>query len=140
MRRATLVLSILGLLMMASSSPAAGTAITAPRTARIGQRITVSAHGLISGDYALTLVSDSHITNGGSCVARLSPTRATTAGTVRLSGTIPAKLTCYQAASINLGRVAAAIGGYHLVVAEPTAPDGFDAKGSFVRSALRITG
>jgi hypothetical protein len=140
MRPAILALSIGGLLAMAASSEAASATIRGPRTAEIGDRVTVSARGLIKGGYALTLVSDSHITNGGSCVARLSATAATKAGAVTLRGTVPAKLTCYQAASINLGRVATAIGGYHLVVAEPSAPDGFDTKGSFVRSALRITG
>lgn len=73
-------------------------------------------------------------------MAQLSVTKHTGAGGVTLSVTIPAKLTCYQAASIELGRVHSPEGGYHPVVAEPTAPDGFDASGSYVRSPLKLTG
>ena len=125
---------------LAASAWASTASIHAPRTATIGGRVTVRASGLIKGAYALTLVSDSHPTSDGSCVARLSATTHTRAGAVTLSGTIPAKLTCYRAASIELGRVNTPKGGYHLVIAEPTAPDGFDASGSFVRSPLTITG
>jgi hypothetical protein len=128
---------------VAGSTPAALAAavlLRAPRSARRAEVVTVAASHLITGAYALTLVSDSHPANGVSCVARLSSTRSTIGGAVKLRGTVPARLTCYQGSAISLGRIATATGAYHLVVAEPTGPAGFDASGSFARSALRITG
>jgi len=124
----------------ASDVSAASAVLHAPSTAAVGGVVSVRATGLIAGRYALTLVSDTHPVRGAACVARLSAARATSGGSVTLRGSIPPKLTCYQAAAILLGKVATRAGGYHLVVAEPTAPDGFDARGSYARSALRITG
>jgi hypothetical protein len=124
----------------AVGASAASAVLQAPSTAGVGQTVSVRATGLIAGRYALTLVADAHPVRGASCVARLSATRAANGGSVTLRGTIPRELTCYQGSAISLGKVATRAGGYHLVVAEPTAPAGFDARGSDARSALQISG
>jgi len=137
---AILAVAILAVGASAASAVGASAVLRAPRTAGVGQAVSVRATGLIAGRYALTLVSDAHPVRGASCVARLSATRATSRGSVTLHGTIPRELTCYQGSAISLGKVATRAGGYHLVVAEPTAPAGFDARGSYARSPLQITG
>ena len=135
-RAAFVVVAVIGAL-----APAAWAAesVRAPKTAQVGAAVTVHASGLIRGSYALTLVSDAHPAHGVSCLARLSRSRGTHSGAVTLSGIVPRQLTCYQGFANALGRIATAAGRYHLVVAEPTAPAGFDARGSFVRSALHVT-
>jgi hypothetical protein len=134
---AFIVAALIGVL--APAAWAAGSRVRAPKTARVGATVTVHATGLITGSYALTLVSDSHPARGASCVARLSKSKVTWSGAVTLRGVIPSQLTCYQGVANALGRVATATGAYHLVIAEPTAPAAFDARGSFIRSALRVT-
>ncbi len=133
------LIGVLAVAGLAVPAWAAAGRLVAPRSAKVGAAVTVHASGLINGRYALTLVSDSHPTRGASCVARLSKSKATSGGAVTLSGTIPRKLACYQGLATSLGAVPTAAGSYHLVVAEPTAPAGFDARGSFVRSALHVT-
>ena len=124
---------------LAAAAWAAGPRVLAPGSAKVGAAITVHASGLVRGSYALTLVSDSHPARGVSCVARLSRSRPAPHGSVTLSGTVPRQLTCYQGLATSLGAVPTATGRYHLVVAEPTAPAGFDARASFVRAALHLT-
>ena len=125
--------------VLAAPAWAAVGRLVGPKSAKVGAAVTVHASGLIRGSYALTLVADSHPARGASFVARLSKSQATRQGAVTLSGTIPRKLVCYQGLATLLGAVPTAVGSYHLVVAEPTAPAGFDARGSFVRSAVHVT-
>jgi hypothetical protein len=129
----------LALCLLAATAWAAGGRVLAPGTAKVGATITIHASRLVKGSYALTLVSDSHPARGVSCVARLSRSRTAQHGSVTLRGTVPRQLTCYQGLATSLGAVPTATGRYHLVVAEPTAPAGFDARASFVRSALHLT-
>ena len=112
--------------------------LVAPPTARIGATVTAKASGLKPGAYALTLVWDKSPGLHGACVARLATARAV-AGHVRLSGRIPRKLTCWENDSVRLGVVGTAPGPYHLIVAVPDGPSGFDVRYSFVRRAIRIT-
>ena len=130
---------VLALCVLAAAAWAAGPRVLTPRAAKVGATVTVHASGLVKGSYALTLVSDSHPARGVSCVARLSRSRPAHHGSVTLSGAVPRQLTCYQGLATSLGAVPTAAGGYHLVVAEPTAPAGFDARASFVRSALHLS-
>jgi hypothetical protein len=137
--RSAPLIVVLALGLLAATAWAAGGRVLAPRTAKVGATVTVHASGLVRGSYALTLVSDSHPAHGVSCVARLSRSRTAHHGSVTLSGSVPRQLTCYQGLATSLGAVPTAAGGYHLVVAEPTAPAGFDARASFVRSTLHLT-
>jgi hypothetical protein len=137
--RSAPLIGVLAVAFAAVPAWAAAGRLAAPRSAKIGAAVTVHASALISGRYALTLVADAHPAQGASCVARLSKSKASSGGAVTLSGTIPRRLVCYQGLATWLGAVPTAAGDYHLVVAEPTAPAGFDARGSFVRSALRVT-
>jgi hypothetical protein len=142
MRRASLaarLTAVLATVAPAASAWAATASMTAPSSARIGAAVTVHASGLIKGRYALTLVADFHPARGASCVARIAPPLATRRGAVTLSGPIPRRLVCYQGLATALGPVPTTEGSYHLVVAEPVAPAGFTARGSFLRSALHLT-
>jgi hypothetical protein len=134
-RRAALIVALAAAWLPAW---AAAEALQAPKSASVGAEVTVHASGLLKGSYALTLVSDSHPARGVSCVARLSRSKAASAGAVTLGGTIPVRLHCYQGLAGSLGAVPTKPGAYRLVVAEPTAPAGFDARASFVSSALGI--
>lgn len=136
--RTTLTLIAL-IAAFAGVAEAAGPKLSAPRTARVGDAITATATGLKSGRrYALTLVSDSHPGPRASCVARVGKTAPAPAGKVTISGTIPARLTCWENDSVRLGRVKVTPGAYHLVVAVPDGPSGFNVKYSFVRRALTV--
>ena len=113
--------------------------LRAPAGARVGAAVTVRASGLRNGRYVLTLVSDRHPARGVSCLARLSRASAAAGGVVRLRGTIPARIVCYQGLSTRLGAVPTTPGRYQLTVAVPIAPSGFDGGRSFVRAAIRIS-
>ncbi len=137
-------IGLLGAMFAAAAAPAGALAsgpaiVSAPTSAHVGSTVTVRAVGLTAGRYALTVVSDTHPRHNASCVARLSTLVAEQGGSVTLHGSIPARLYCYQGASTHLGRVATVAGSYHLIVAQPNGPDGFNGSASFVRAPLRIT-
>jgi hypothetical protein len=113
-------------------------ALGATSSAHVGDIVTMRAHDLKAGRYSLTLVSDHRPTKRSACVAKLSPRRRTSAGKVTLAGTIPERLTCWENDSVRLGRVKVTPGAYHLIVAVPDGPSGFDVRYSFVRRALTI--
>ena len=121
-----------------ASAAACSVATAATTSARVGTILTVRAHDLEPGRYALTLVSDDRPTRQGSCLARMADPTRTHGGKVTLSGKVPRRLTCYEGNGTKLGRVKVTPGAYHLVVAVPDGPAGFDADHSFVRRALRI--
>jgi hypothetical protein len=112
--------------------------LSGPSKARVGDTVHVTAKGLKAGRYALTLVSDSHPTLRSSCVARLAGPTRTSSGRLALSGVIPGKLTCWENDSVKLGRVKVTPGAYHLIVAVPDGPSGYNVKYSFVRRALTV--
>jgi hypothetical protein len=132
----TVVLSV-----AAVSVPAAalGAKLSSPRSAHVGDVVSVKATGLKSGgNYALTLVSDSSPTPRAFCVARIGKRDKPADGRVKLRGKIPKRLTCYEGNGAELGRVPTSPGAYHLIVSVPRGPTGSSGKYSFVRRALTI--
>jgi hypothetical protein len=121
-----------------SAGVASAAKLTGPSAARVGDTLSVTATGLKPGRYTLTLASDSRPTLRSSCVARLAGPTRTSAGRVALSGVVPKRLTCWENDSVKLGKVKVTPGAYHLIVAVPTGPSGYDVKYSFVRRALKI--
>jgi hypothetical protein len=114
------------------------TAFAATRSARVGDTVTVKAHGLETGRYALTLVADERPTRNSFCVRRLTDRKRTRGGRVTLSGEIPRRIVCYEGNGSRLGSVKVTPGRYHLIVSVPDGPTGSDARYSFLRRALRI--
>ena len=112
--------------------------VSAPRTARVGDSITTKARGLKAGRYAVTLALDNTAGPRTACVSRLGHLQDSVGGRVKITGKIPRKLTCWENNSVKLGRVATSPGSYHLIVAVPNGPSGFDGDGSFVRRKLTI--
>src|SRR4051794_39327975 len=112
--------------------------VSAPRKARVGDSITTKASGLKSGRYAVTLALDNTAGPRTACVSRLGHLQDSVGGRVKITGKIPRKLTCWENDSVKLGRVATSPGSYHLIVAVPNGPSGFDGKHSFVRRKLTI--
>jgi hypothetical protein len=72
------------------------------------------------------------------CVARVARSKPAVNGKVTLTGTIPAKVQCWENNKVKLGTAKVKPGAYHLIVAKPDGPSGFSAKQSFVRRALTI--
>jgi hypothetical protein len=128
--------------MLLAAALAAGGALAAklssPRSARVGDTVSVTATGLKAGKYALTLASDDRPGRNAACVARLGARKRATGGKVTFAREIPAKLTCWENDSVRLGRVKVTPGAYHLIVSVPDGPSGSSAKHSFVRRALTI--
>jgi hypothetical protein len=122
------------------AAPAALAAkLSSPKSAHVGDSVTVKASGLDGGRYALTLVADDRPTPRAFCVARLGKRhKASSSGRVSISGRIPAKLTCYEGNGSKLGRVETSPGAYHLIVSVPRGPTGSSGNHSFVRRAFKI--
>ena len=116
--------------------PAAAPA--AIRSARVGDVVTVRAHDLKTGRYALSLVADERPTRNSFCVRRLTDRRRTHDGRVTLSAPIPRRIGCFEGNGSRLGTVKVTPGRYHLIVSVPNGPTGSDGRYSFVRRALRI--
>jgi hypothetical protein len=115
--------------------------LTAPSKARVGDSVTAKASGVNPGRYALTLSLDDSGGPRTACVARVAGLKRAVKGKVTLTGTIPAKLQCWENNKVKLGRVKVKPGAYHLIVAKPFGPSGFSGKQhSFVRRALTIRG
>jgi hypothetical protein len=125
---------------VAGSAVAAGTAkLSAPSKAHVGDSITAKGSGLKNGgSYALRLVDDAQPTQGASCLARIGKRQVASGGKVKISGTIPKKVTCYQGNGTKLGKIPVTPGKYHLLLSVPNGPTGSSAKYSFVRKALTI--
>ena len=114
-------------------------ALSAPSTARIGHAVRVSGSGLTSANYSLTVVYDRPPARNARCLAPVGRAKHSKGGSVVLRGTIPRTLTCYQGLNIKLGTVRTAPGAYHFVVGHKLGPNGWDADGSFLRKAVRVT-
>jgi hypothetical protein len=110
----------------------------APRKADVGDQVFASAKGVKHGRYALILVADAQPTANGACVRRLSEREWSNDGRVGFVARIPTHLRCWENNSTKLGTVRTVAGKYHLVVAVPVGPAGFDPRFSFVRHKLRI--
>jgi hypothetical protein len=125
-------------------TPAAGAAaaatIASPRQARVGERVTVHASGLIPGRYRLLLgVTVSHPPGGEalSCSATIGG-RVSSTGTATFSGPIPRRLVCRFGAGTATGTVAVGPGRYRFLVASPVGPGAFSGSRSFVKRGVRI--
>ena len=113
--------------------------LSSPRSAKVGDVVSVTATGVKNGGrYALTIVADERPTPRAFCVARIGKRHKPTKGRVKLRGTIPKRLTCYEGNGEELGRVRTSPGSYHLIVSVPRGPTGSSGKYSFVRRALTI--
>ena len=125
-------------LVACSATVAAAPALSAVRSVRVGDTVTLKASGFEPGRYALVLVADDRPTRRSACVARVAGRKQTTGGRVTLRGEIPRRLTCWENNSVKLGRVKTSPGKYHLVVGVPDGPAGFDGDHSFLRRAITI--
>ena len=135
MRRLLVALLALSLLAVPVAFAAK---LKSPKKAHVGDSVTANASGLKAGRYALTLASDSTPGPRAACVARVAGLKRAVDGKVELTGDIPAHVRCWENNSVKLGRVKVTPGAYHLIVAKPDGPSGFDAQHSFVRRALTI--
>jgi hypothetical protein len=140
MRISVLCTAALAVAALACGTAFAAAHVSAPSKAHVGDSVSASASGLKTGRYALTLVSDSRPGLHAACVARIAGPHRTSGGAVELEGRIPRRLTCWENDSVRLGRVKVTPGAYHLIVAVPDGPSGFNASFSFLRRALRIVG
>ncbi len=138
MRRKLLTMLAVSIAVLPAAALAAK--VSAPRKAQVGDSITTKASGLKSGRYSVTLSLDNTAGRRTACVSRLGHFQETVNGHVKITGKIPRKLTCWENNSVKLGRVATTPGAYHLIVAVPDGPSGFDGKHSFVRRKLTIDG
>jgi hypothetical protein len=129
---------IVAVLVVVLPAAALAAKVSAPRHARVGDSITTRASGLKPGRYAVTLALDNTAGRRTACVSRLGHLQDSVGGRVKVTGKIPRKLKCWENNSVKLGRVATTPGAYHLIVAVPDGPSGFDGKHSFVRRALTI--
>src|SRR4051794_26207968 len=111
--------------------------LSAPPTARIGRRVRVSATGLASASYSLTLVYDKPPAHNARCLADVGAKKHSRGGSVVLSGAIPRTLTCYQGLNVKLGKVPTVAGAYHFVVGEKVGPAGWG-DASFLRKAVHV--
>lgn len=114
--------------------------LTAPHTARIGARIAVSAKGLEPGRYTLLLVKVVLAPKGApatACTGRIGHAVVAVDGRVKISGTLPGRLGCSQAAGPVEGHMSTTPGHYQLDLGVYVAPT-FGA-GSFVKRSITLT-
>ena len=136
--RPVLAAAVVLSLATATVALASGARLSAPSRAHVRQVVKATASNLKPGRYALTLASDETLMHMA-CVARVGRKHLAVDGVVRLQGRIPRRLTCYENDSVKLGTVHVTPGHYHLIVAVPDGPSGFNAQNSFARKAIRIT-
>jgi hypothetical protein len=111
---------------------------SSPRKADVGDLVFAHAKHVKKGRYALFLVLDARPTANGACVRKLTRRKESEDGSVSFAARIPKHLRCYENNSVKLGTIRTRPGRYHLVVAVPAGPAGYDARFSFVRHKLRI--
>jgi hypothetical protein len=121
------------------AAAASGPTLSAPSTARVGQKVTGKGSRLKPSRYALVLSLDNTAGPRTACVARVGKQQDTANGRVKITGQIPSHVRCWENNSVKLGRIAVKPGKYHLILGHPSGPAGFGA-GSFVRHKLTITG
>jgi hypothetical protein len=112
------------LLLLPTGVALAKPTMTAPATARVGETIHVSAHGLTRARNAVTLVLDGTVGPRIVCVARLA--RAAKPSTsISVDVKIPDTLVCLTNGIVRVGTRATRPGRYHIFVARPTALGAF---------------
>jgi hypothetical protein len=111
---------------------------SAPKRADVGDLVFAHAKGVKHGNYALFLVLDRRPTTNGACVRRLGERHESNDGSVAFRARVPKHLVCWENNSVKLGTIRTRPGKYHLVVAVPAGPAGYDTRFSFVRHKLKI--
>jgi hypothetical protein len=133
------VLSLAALLLAAVAL--ASSTMTAPATARLHTRITVSAAGLKSGAYRLVLAKNTTKPGAGApegCAAAFGPAVKAQGGRVAITGLIPGRLACNSAAGPIEGYLTTSPGSYRLEIGGYQAPI-FTLQQSFVARSIRLT-
>jgi hypothetical protein len=132
------LLAVLALIALGTGTALAADLDTAPKKADVGDLVFAQAKGVKHGNYALFLVLDRRPTTNGACVRRLGERHESNDGRVGFRARIPKHLVCWENNSVKLGTIRTRPGKYHLVVAVPAGPAGYDPRFSFVRHKLRI--
>ncbi len=120
-----------------STSPAAfgSVSVHAPATAALGSRISVTATGLKPGHYTLVI---SRVAGPTECLALIAAGDATH-GRLKLSGTLPRRLSCYLGRQSTFGSITFTTGTYFLTIGELVPPTDFASTASSVKTRIRIT-
>jgi hypothetical protein len=132
------LLAVLALIALGTGTALAADLDTAPRKADVGDVVFAQAKGVKHGNYALILVLDRQPTANGVCLRRLGERHESNDGRVGFRARVPKHLVCWQGNGTKLGTIRTRPGKYHLIVAVPAGPAGYDARFSFVRHKLRI--
>ena len=132
------LLALLALTALGTGTALAADLDTAPRKADVGDLVFAHAKDVKHGRYALFLVLDRRPTTNGACVRRLSERHESNDGSVSFAARIPKHLVCWENNSVKLGTIRTRPGRYHLIVAVPAGPAGYDVRFSFVRHKLTI--
>jgi hypothetical protein len=116
--------------------------MTAPAKAKVGDEITVTAKGLSArGRYAVRLISPKSPNPDWTCVAQLARSKDATATSIRLTGTIPARMRCYSGFPASReGRIKVTPGRYVLTVSIPASSSGTVNGSSVAERTIKITG
>jgi hypothetical protein len=116
--------------------------LTAPSTARVGGRVTVSARDLKPGRYRLflefTALAPAGVSATG-CLAEVGSAATAVGGRVTISGVLPKRLGCHQAEGPTEGHVTTTAGRYALDFGGFLPPAGFKTSQTFIRRAIRLT-
>jgi hypothetical protein len=116
--------------------------ITVPASARSGAPVTVRASGLASGRYSLILGFTALAPHGlppTVCFAKVGSSASAAVGKVTISGKLPTRLGCHQAAGPIEGHISVKPGKYFLAVGALVANGVFDYGKSYVKHTIQIT-
>jgi hypothetical protein len=132
-----------GALVLTPAVAVSAATLVAPSSARVGGRITVSAHGVTPGRYTLFLefteLAPAGVAATG-CLAKVGSAATAVGGSVKISGTLPKRLACHQAEGPTEGYVTVKAGRYALDLGGFLPPAGFSGGESFLRRAIHLTG
>jgi hypothetical protein len=109
-----------------------------PKKAEVGDAVFARATHLKKGRYALFIVADRRPTLHSACVRRLTKRHRTDEHSVSFRAHVPKHLTCWENNSVRLGTVRTRPGRYHLIVAVPDGPAGYNVRFSFARHKFRV--
>src|SRR5947208_4800654 len=132
------LIAVLALSGLCAATALAADLDIAPKKADVGDVVFAHAKHVKKGRYSLFLVLDRRPTTNGACVRRIGERHRSDEGNVSFSARIPKHLVCWENNSVKLGTIRTRPGRYHLVVAVPAGPAGYDVRFSFVRHKLRI--
>ena len=132
------LIAVLALTGLTAATALAADLDSSPRKADVGDVVFAHAKGVKHGNYGLFLVLDARPTANGACVRRLGERHESNDGSVSFAARVPKHLVCWENNSVKLGTIRTRPGKYHLVVAVPAGPAGYDARFSFVRHKLKI--